>query len=199
MPGALVAERIVEAYALAAVDPYRAATHNKGIMNGIDAVVIATGNDWRAIEAGAHAYAPAMAATAPSPPGRSAQRAIWSAAWSCRWPWARWAARRVSIPLARLALQIMGVTTARALAEIIVVGGAGAKPGRPPRPGHRRHPARPHGPPRPAGRHRRRRHRRRGGSGRGDHGAGARHPRPIGPRSCWQKCTNRPDHLIPDT
>ena len=39
------------------VDPYRAATHNKGIMNGIDAVCIATGNDWRAIEAGAHAYA----------------------------------------------------------------------------------------------------------------------------------------------
>ena len=42
---------------LSQVDPYRAATHNKGIMNGIDAVVIATGNDWRAIEAGAHAYA----------------------------------------------------------------------------------------------------------------------------------------------
>jgi hydroxymethylglutaryl-CoA reductase len=39
------------------VDPYRAATHNKGIMNGIDAVCIATGNDWRAIEAGAHSYA----------------------------------------------------------------------------------------------------------------------------------------------
>jgi hydroxymethylglutaryl-CoA reductase len=56
-PGALVAQRIVEAYALAAVDPYRAATHNKGIMNGIDAVVLATGNDWRAVEAGAHAYA----------------------------------------------------------------------------------------------------------------------------------------------
>ena len=52
-----MAQRIVEAYALAAVDPYRAATHNKGIMNGVDAVVIATGNDWRAIEAGAHAYA----------------------------------------------------------------------------------------------------------------------------------------------
>ncbi|MDQ1300325.1 MAG: hydroxymethylglutaryl-CoA reductase, partial [Chloroflexota bacterium] len=57
LPGALVAQRIVEAYALAAVDPYRAATHNKGIMNGIDAVLMATGNDWRAIEAGAHAYA----------------------------------------------------------------------------------------------------------------------------------------------
>ncbi len=52
-----VAQGIVEACALAIVDPYRAVTHNKGIMNGIDAVVVATGNDWRAIEAGAHAYA----------------------------------------------------------------------------------------------------------------------------------------------
>lgn len=52
-----VARGIFEAYAFAAVDPYRAATHNKGIMNGVDAVVLATGNDWRAIEAGAHAYA----------------------------------------------------------------------------------------------------------------------------------------------
>lgn len=51
------AQRIAEANAFAVVDPYRAATHNKGIMNGIDAVVVATGNDWRAIEAGAHAYA----------------------------------------------------------------------------------------------------------------------------------------------
>ena len=48
---------IVDAYEFAAVDPYRAATHNKGIMNGIDPVVVATGNDWRAVEAGAHAYA----------------------------------------------------------------------------------------------------------------------------------------------
>lgn len=56
-PGERVARGIVEAYGMAAVDPYRAATHNKGIMNGVDAVVIATGNDWRAIEAGAHAYA----------------------------------------------------------------------------------------------------------------------------------------------
>ncbi|WML52491.1 hypothetical protein RCG17_24475 [Neobacillus sp. PS3-12] len=50
-------DRIVEAGQLAIVDPYRAVTHNKGIMNGIDSVVLATGNDWRAIEAGAHAYA----------------------------------------------------------------------------------------------------------------------------------------------
>ena len=50
-------DRIIEAWAFAAADPYRAATHNKGIMNGVDAVVLATGNDWRAVEAGAHAYA----------------------------------------------------------------------------------------------------------------------------------------------
>jgi hydroxymethylglutaryl-CoA reductase len=55
--GGEVVEGIVEACALAIVDPYRAATHNKGIMNGIDPVVLATGNDWRAIEAGAHAFA----------------------------------------------------------------------------------------------------------------------------------------------
>jgi len=57
MEGADVAERMLYAYEFAANDPYRAATHNKGIMNGIDAVAVATGNDWRAIEAGAHAYA----------------------------------------------------------------------------------------------------------------------------------------------
>ena len=55
--GEAVRDGIIEAWAFAASDPYRAATHNKGIMNGVDAVVIATGNDWRAIEAGAHAYA----------------------------------------------------------------------------------------------------------------------------------------------
>ena len=57
MSGGEVAEGIVHAYQFAEVDPYRAATHNKGIMNGIDAVAIATGNDWRSVEAGAHAYA----------------------------------------------------------------------------------------------------------------------------------------------
>lgn len=51
-----VADGVVAAYAFAAADPYRAATSNKGIMNGVDPVVIATGNDWRAIEAGVHAY-----------------------------------------------------------------------------------------------------------------------------------------------
>ncbi|KAG0055883.1 hypothetical protein BGZ83_007172 [Gryganskiella cystojenkinii] len=57
LPGKDVAVRILEAFEWAELDPYRAATHNKGIMNGIDAVALATGQDWRAIEAGAHAWA----------------------------------------------------------------------------------------------------------------------------------------------
>ena len=57
MDGSAVIDGIVNASRFAELDPYRAATHNKGIMNGIDAVVIATGNDWRAVEAGAHAFA----------------------------------------------------------------------------------------------------------------------------------------------
>ena len=55
--GEEVASEIAAAYRFAWADPYRAATHNKGVMNGIDAVLLATGNDWRAIEAGAHAWA----------------------------------------------------------------------------------------------------------------------------------------------
>jgi hydroxymethylglutaryl-CoA reductase len=55
--GAEVAHGIADASAFADADPYRACTHNKGVMNGVDAVALATGNDWRAIEAGAHAWA----------------------------------------------------------------------------------------------------------------------------------------------
>ncbi|WP_376689857.1 hydroxymethylglutaryl-CoA reductase, degradative [Wenzhouxiangella sp. EGI_FJ10409] len=55
--GEQVRDGIIVANDFARIDPYRAATHNKGIMNGIDAVALATGNDWRAIESGAHAYA----------------------------------------------------------------------------------------------------------------------------------------------
>ena len=57
LSGEDVVDAIVEAGVFAEIDPYRATTHNKGIMNGIDAVLLATGNDWRAVEAGAHAYA----------------------------------------------------------------------------------------------------------------------------------------------
>ncbi len=56
-PGEQVVEGILQAYAFAKADPFRCATHNMGVMNGIDAVVAASGNDWRAVEAGAHAYA----------------------------------------------------------------------------------------------------------------------------------------------
>lgn len=54
--GREISQRIIEAYMFAKLDPYRAATHNKGIMNGIDAVALATGQDWRAIEAGIHSF-----------------------------------------------------------------------------------------------------------------------------------------------
>ncbi|MBX7099803.1 MAG: hydroxymethylglutaryl-CoA reductase, degradative [Myxococcaceae bacterium] len=57
LPGDQIAEGIVQASRFASADPYRAATHNKGVMNGVDAVAIALGQDWRAIEAGAHAFA----------------------------------------------------------------------------------------------------------------------------------------------
>ncbi|HEY8208154.1 MAG TPA: hydroxymethylglutaryl-CoA reductase, degradative [Myxococcaceae bacterium] len=57
LPGEAIAEGIAQASRFAAADPYRAATHNKGVMNGVDAVAIAMGQDWRTIEAGAHAFA----------------------------------------------------------------------------------------------------------------------------------------------
>lgn len=55
--GIEVAEKVLEAYRFAQSDRYRAATHNKGVMNGIDSVCIATGQDWRAVESSAHAFA----------------------------------------------------------------------------------------------------------------------------------------------
>jgi hydroxymethylglutaryl-CoA reductase len=122
-PGPVVVERIVEAYALAAADPYRAATHNKGIMNGIDAVVLATGNDWRAVEAGAHAYA--------ARDGRYTSLSRW---WQdedgdlcgrLELPLAVGmvgGATRVH-PTAQLALRILGVTSARQLSEAIAAVG----------------------------------------------------------------------------
>jgi hydroxymethylglutaryl-CoA reductase len=116
----VVRDGIIAAWAFAAVDPYRAATHNKGIMNGVDAVVVATGNDWRAIEAGAHAYA--------ARDGRYTSLSTWSSdeagnlVGSLEMPMAVGivgGATKVH-PAARVALKMMGVTTANQLAEIIV-------------------------------------------------------------------------------
>ena len=92
-----VRDGIIAAYAFAAVDPYRAATHNKGIMNGVDSVVIATGNDWRAIEAGAHAYAARSGKSPHYPPGAKTQMETWSAHSKCRWRWELSAVRPKSI------------------------------------------------------------------------------------------------------
>ena len=101
-------------------DPYRAATHNKGIMNGVDPVVIATGNDWRAIEAGAHAYAARSGRyTSLSTWGQDAQGNLVG---SLEMPMAVGivgGATQVH-PAARACLKLMGVTTAGELAEIIV-------------------------------------------------------------------------------
>lgn len=121
--GQTVAERIVEAYALAANDPYRAATHNKGIMNGIDAVAVATGQDWRALEAGAHAYAARN--------GRYTSLSHWSVDADgnligvLELPLAVGivgGASRVH-PTAKVALKILGVKTAQELAEVMAAVG----------------------------------------------------------------------------
>ena len=115
-----VRDGILAAWAFAAVDPYRAATHNKGIMNGVDPVVIATGNDWRAIEAGAHAYAARSGHyTALSTWG---QDDLGNLTGSLEMPMAVGivgGATQVH-PVARAALKLMGVTTAGELAEVIV-------------------------------------------------------------------------------
>lgn len=115
-----VRDGIIAAWAFAAVDPYRATTHNKGIMNGIDAVVIATGNDWRAVEAGAHAYAVRD--------GRYTPLSTWESdadgnlVGTLEMPLAIGiigGATNVH-PLAHIALKLLQVTTASQLAEIIV-------------------------------------------------------------------------------
>jgi hydroxymethylglutaryl-CoA reductase len=118
--GEEVCQGVIAAWAFAAVDPYRAATHNKGIMNGVDAVVIATGNDWRAIEAGAHAYAARNGAyTSLSTWEQDEQGNLVG---SLEMPMAVGivgGATKVH-PTARAALKLMGVKSAAELAEIIV-------------------------------------------------------------------------------
>jgi len=121
--GEEVVDGIVEAYEFAAVDPYRAATHNKGIMNGIVAVVLATGNDHRAVEAGAHAYAARS--------GRYMPLSTWEKNedgdlfGSIELPMAVGivgGATKVH-PVAKIALKILGVKTAKELAEVLAAVG----------------------------------------------------------------------------
>jgi hydroxymethylglutaryl-CoA reductase len=121
--GEAVRQGVIEAWAFAEADPYRATTHNKGIMNGIDAVVIATGNDWRAVEAGAHAYAARS--------GSYRSLSTWSAGQDgslqgeLELPLALGTiggATRVH-PLARANLALMQVENARELAQVVAAVG----------------------------------------------------------------------------
>ncbi len=121
--GAAVRDGMLSAYRFAAADPYRAATHNKGIMNGISAVVLATGNDTRAVEAGAHAYAARS--------GRYTSLTTWEASADGALTGTIEVPMPVGLvggatkvhPTAQACLKIMGVTTAAELARIIAAVG----------------------------------------------------------------------------
>ena len=122
LSGTEVAERMMHAYRFAAADPYRATTHNKGIMNGVDAVALATGNDWRAIEAGAHAYACRA--------GRYTSLTTWRIegehlVGSIELPMAVSTVGPLvkSHPRVRLAFRVLGVSGARELAGIMATAG----------------------------------------------------------------------------
>ena len=124
MPGDTVARRIESASNFAAVSPHRAATHNKGVMNGIDAVAIATGNDWRAIEAGAHAYA--------AREGRYGPLAVWKVEGAAligtlELPLAvGTVGDRIRLnPRAQLSLRVLAVQSARELAAVMAAVGLG--------------------------------------------------------------------------
>lgn len=120
--GQMIAERIVEATRYANLDPYRATTHNKGVMNGVDAIVLATGNDTRAIEAGVHAYA--------SRSGRYQTLTNWSiqddylqGEITLPLPIGTVGGAIKVLPRAKQALEIMDVTKADELARIIAAVG----------------------------------------------------------------------------
>ncbi len=121
--GEEIIEGILDAYTFAAIDPYRAATHNKGIMNGVDPVIVATGNDWRAVEAGAHAYA--------SRNGHYTSLTRWEKDTSgalvgtieMPMPVGLVGGATKTHPLARLALKILDVKSAQELGEIAVAVG----------------------------------------------------------------------------
>jgi hydroxymethylglutaryl-CoA reductase len=118
-----VVDGILQAYLFAEADPYRCATHNKGVMNGIDSVVIATGNDWRAIEAGAHAYAARTGRYKPLT--RFEKTGEGDLAGSIELPMAVGlvgGATKVH-PTARACIKLLGVKRASELAEIIAAVG----------------------------------------------------------------------------
>ena len=121
-PGSSVLDGIVRASEFAEADPYRAATHNKGIMNGIDAVVIATGNDWRAVEAGAHAFAARTGCYRPLAVWRREGKRLLGELETPLALGTVGGALRVH-PAAQLCLRILGVSSARELSMVAAATG----------------------------------------------------------------------------
>jgi len=118
-----VVDRIVDAYAFAAADPYRCATHNKGVMNGVTAVCLATGNDTRAIEAGAHAYAARTGHYSPLTQWSKNKNADLEG--SIEIPAAVGIIGGITAvhPTAKICLKILGVKTANELGEVMAAVG----------------------------------------------------------------------------
>ena len=118
--GEEVVEGIMYAYAFAKSDPYRAATHNKGIMNGVIAVALATGNDTRALEAGAHAYASITGRYLPLSTWEVTEKGDLKGFLEMPMAVGIVGGATRSNPLAKLAIKILGVKTASELAQVMV-------------------------------------------------------------------------------
>jgi hydroxymethylglutaryl-CoA reductase len=121
--GPEVVDGIINAYAFAAADPYRCATHNKGVMNGVTAVVLATGNDTRAIEAGAHAYASRSGRYSPLTHWRKDTNGDLVGEIELPMAVGLIGGATAVHPIAKIAVKILGVKSARELAEIIAAVG----------------------------------------------------------------------------
>ena len=121
--GADVVDGIIDAYAFAAADPYRAATHNKGIMNGITAVVLATGNDTRAVEAGAHCHAAANGRYTSLSHYEKDENGNLVGTMEMPMAVGLVGGATKTHPIAQAAVRLLGVTSAQELAEIVVAVG----------------------------------------------------------------------------
>jgi len=121
--GEEVVDGIVNAYAFALADPYRCATHNKGIMNGITAVVLATGNDTRAVEAGAHAYAARTGRYNPLTTWEKNSEGDLVGAIELPMAVGLIGGATAIHPTAKIAVKILGVKTATELGEVIAAVG----------------------------------------------------------------------------
>ncbi len=121
--GEEVVDGIVQAYAFAAADTYRCATHNKGVMNGVTAICLATGNDTRAIEAGAHAYAARTGHYSPLTSWHKNENGDLEG--SIEIPAAVGTVGGITAvhPMAKICLKILGVKTARELGEVMAAAG----------------------------------------------------------------------------